>query len=307
MRKSKHLLVVAVLVLLAVAVSAWMLQGRARPSVPQFVGTVACAGCHAQAYALWQGSHHRHAMEAADQKSVLGNFRDARYDYFGNPSRFFTRDGQYFVQTDNAQGKAQTFRIAYTFGYYPLQQYLIAFPDGRMQALGIAWDARPAAAGGQRWFSLYPDRRVTHDDPLHWTGALQNWNSHCAACHSTALERNYSSAENRYETRWQEINVGCEACHGPGSRHVEWANGGRRAQEKDKGLTVRIGKTWESTRARPVSPSATAAMSAQLQVCGLSFAPLGIAATGGHGRLSRQLCARRAAGSAVLSRRADAR
>jgi predicted CXXCH cytochrome family protein len=260
----KRLLPVVALVLLAAAVSAWFLHRETPPSAPQFVGTSACAGCHAQAFALWQQSHHRHAMEAADSHSVLGNFSDATYDYFGDPSRFFTRDGQYFVRTDNAQGNPQTFRVAYTFGYYPLQQYLIAFPDGRMQALGIAWDARPAAAGGQRWFSLYPDHRVTHEDPLHWTGALQNWNSHCAACHSTALEKNYRSVENRYETRWQEVNVGCEACHGPGSRHVAWAKGGRRAP--DKGL-VNIGKTWESSRARPVAPSAKVAMSAQLQVC----------------------------------------
>src|SRR5580765_3140887 len=51
-----------------------------------------------------------------------------------------------------------------TFGVYPLQQYLIEFPDGRIQALSIAWDARPKAEGGQRWFHLYPNEPVPHND-----------------------------------------------------------------------------------------------------------------------------------------------
>ena len=45
----------------------------------------------------------------------------------------------------------------------------------------------------------------------------------CAECHSTNLRKNYDAATNTYDTTWSEIDVGCEACHGPGSRHVAWA------------------------------------------------------------------------------------
>ena len=57
-------------------------------------------------------------------------------------------------------GALHDYEIAYTFGVYPLQQYLIAFPGGRYQALGIAWDSRPKDQGGQRWFHLYPDQKL---------------------------------------------------------------------------------------------------------------------------------------------------
>ena len=57
-------------------------------------------------------------------------------------------------------GKPADYEIDYTFGVYPLQQYLIAFPDGRLQALGLAWDTRPKEQGGQRWFHLYPDEKI---------------------------------------------------------------------------------------------------------------------------------------------------
>jgi predicted CXXCH cytochrome family protein len=233
---------------------------------PTLVGSSACATCHQQAWSLWQQSHHRHAMAVADEHSVRGDFDNATFDYYGRRSRFFTRDGGYFVETDNARGEFQTFRIAYTFGVYPLQQYLVQFPDGRLQALGISWDSRSAGQGGQRWFHLYPDRRVAHDDALHWTGAFQNWNSRCAACHTTGFTKGYQSEQDRYETRWAESNVGCEACHGPGSRHVDWAKG--ESWLRDKGLVTRIDAAWApTTGARPIPPQADAPMSGQLAVC----------------------------------------
>ena len=114
------------------------------------------------------------------------------------------------------------YEIAYTFGVYPLQQYLIAFPGGRYQALGIAWDSRPKDQGGQRWFQLYPGQQLKPGDPLHWTGRDQTWNYQCADCHSTDLQKNYDLAADTYATTWTDLDVACEACHGPGSRHVAW-------------------------------------------------------------------------------------
>lgn len=114
------------------------------------------------------------------------------------------------------------FEVSYTFGVYPLQQYLLKFPNGRYQALSVSWDSRPKEIGGQRWFHLYPNERIPPNDPLHWTGSYFNWNSRCAACHSTNLERNYSVDTNHYKTTWSEINVSCEACHGAAEKHLLW-------------------------------------------------------------------------------------
>ena len=113
--------------------------------------------------------------------------------------------------------------MKYTFGINPLQQYLIEFPDGRLQALSIAWDTRPKEQGGQRWFHLYPNEEIKHDDILHWTKLNQNWNFMCAECHSTGVRKNYDATNDRFATSFVEISVGCEACHGQGSRHVDWA------------------------------------------------------------------------------------
>lgn len=214
------------------------------PSGSNFVGAQACAQCHQTEYRAWWDSQHAKAMQPASGESVLGDFRDAAFSYAGITSTFFRRDGNFMVRTDGSDGTLQDYQIAYTFGVYPLQQYLIGFPDGRYQALGIAWDSRPAEQGGQRWFHLYPDLQLRHQDTLHWTGYQQNWNHMCAECHSTNLRKNYDPQHKRFNTIWSEINVSCEACHGPGIDHLAWAR-----QEGDweklntaKGLAITFDK-----------------------------------------------------------------
>ncbi len=200
------------------------------PAPPTYAGTARCAACHAAETAAWRGSHHDRAMQEPSAESVVGDFDDARFEHFGVTSRFFRRDGRPLVETEDADGKLAEFEVAWTFGVDPLQQYLVRFPNGHVQALGIAWDARPAAAGGQRWFSLYPDERVPPGDVLHWTAPSQRWNTQCADCHSTGLRRGYDPARDAYETTWAELDVACEACHGPGSAHVAWAEAAARGE-----------------------------------------------------------------------------
>ncbi len=213
----------------------------------KFVGSEVCAECHKEQYELWQGSDHDLAMQVATEKTVLGSFNDTEFNYFDVTSKFFKRDGKFMVHTDGADGKLRDYEIKYTFGHYPLQQYLVEFPGGRLQALGIAWDSRPEGEGGQRWFHLYPNEEIKHDDILHWTGPNQNWNYMCAECHSTNLMKNFNA--DAYNTTWSEINVSCEACHGPDSRHVKWAQDAKDRKkynsDSDKGLIVDLAKHGE--------------------------------------------------------------
>jgi predicted CXXCH cytochrome family protein len=211
-----------------------------------FVGSDTCAQCHPAEAKLWRSSQHKLAMDHATDKSVLGDFNDASFDYYGVHSRFFRRSGKFFVETDGPDGKLATFEVKYTFGVDPLQQYLIEFSDGRLQALSLAWDTRPKDQGGQRWFHLYPDEEIKHDDVLHWTKLNQNWNFMCAECHSTGVHKNYDAATDRFGSTWAEISIGCEACHGQGSRHTAWARAKQswwpfgKIEDRTKGLPVRL-------------------------------------------------------------------
>jgi tetratricopeptide (TPR) repeat protein len=203
---------------------------------PTFVGAQACRQCHAPEFELWRGSDHDLAMQPATAQTVLGDFANARFTYNKVASTFFTRGDQFFVNTDGPDGKLRDYPIRYVFGIRPLQQYLIEFPDGRMQALSIAWDTRTKGQGGQRWFHLYAGQAIDYRSPLHWTGRDQNWNYMCAECHSTNLRKNYDAPSDTFHTTWSEINVACEACHGPGSEHINNAHSGLAG--KSSGLLV---------------------------------------------------------------------
>jgi len=187
-------------------------------STASFVGREQCIDCHDEAYEQWLGSDHDNAMDHANEQTVLGDFNDVEFEHDGVMSRFYKKEDRYLVFTEGPGGEMAEFEVRYTFGVEPLQQYLVPFPGGRLQALSVAWDTEE-----QRWFDLYPDATFSPDDWLHWTRNGQNWNGMCAECHSTDLHKGYDAENRTFNTTWSEVDVSCEACHGPGSRHVAWA------------------------------------------------------------------------------------
>ena len=219
-------------------------------------------------------------MQVADATTVLGDFDAATFDYFGETSEFLTRDGEFYVRTADAAGEIQEYQVTHTFGVTPLQQYLVDFPNGRLQTLPFSWDTRPAEAGGQRWFHVYGDDYIPPGDELHWTGRQQNWNYMCAECHSTDLQVNYDQATDSFATTWSEIDVSCEACHGPGSVHVAAANAGEISG--GKGLQVDLDDhgraVWEMNIQTGIAERTELAMrqSKQPEACGRCHARRGV-------------------------------
>ncbi len=184
----------------------------------QLVDERQCQGCHAGQVEHWTGSHHQLAMQAANDASVLGDFNDITVRGERETTRFFKRDGGFWVNTTGRDGKPGDFPVAYAFGVEPLQQYLIDTGAGHLQALGVAWDTRQ-----RKWFHLYPGQGVDFKNPLHWSSPQQNANFMCMECHTTGFKRNFNAADKGFASQWQSLGVGCQACHGPASEHLQWA------------------------------------------------------------------------------------
>lgn len=252
-------------------------------TVPKFVGSDSCAGCHADQYADWTDSHHDLAMQPANDSTVLGDFEQSSFEYFGSTTEFFKRDGSFVVRTANAVGESEDYVVTHTFGVTPLQQYLVEFPGGRLQTVPFAWDTRPETDGGQRWFHVYGDEPIVPGDELHWTGRQQNWNYMCAECHSTNLNVNYDQGTDTFATSWSEMNVGCEACHGPASVHVAEAQSddfssrkGLRLELDDHGRAV-----WQMNAQTGIAERSELAMqqSRQAEACGRCHSRRGVVST----------------------------
>lgn len=161
----------------------------------------------------WQHSHHQKSMLLASTDTILGDFENTTVTINDKTTRFFKKGEEFWVHTDDIIGTPQEFKIEYTFGFDPLQQYLVKTNDGKYQILPVSWDTRPAARGGQRWFHIYGDDHIKPNERLHWTGPLQNWNGMCADCHSTGLTRDYDAASDQFNSEWQTVNVSCKSCH----------------------------------------------------------------------------------------------
>jgi len=202
----------------AVAVGLLVRRPATPPGPGAYVANAACLECHAKEAGAWRKSHHAQAMAVAADSTVFGDFTDATFTHAGVTSSFFRRDGRFFVHTDGPDGALADFEITHTFGYAPLQQYLIAMPGGRLQPLQIAWDRVRG-----RWFRLLPDEKAPPGDVLHWTGRYQTANTMCISCHTTGFEKRYDAVADTFASRWAEPNVSCQSCHGPGERHVAWA------------------------------------------------------------------------------------
>jgi predicted CXXCH cytochrome family protein len=193
----------------------------AAQDMPAHVGSEVCVACHTDAADAWSGSHHALAWTLPSTETVKADFDNTRFDHDGMTAHFRVEaDGGYRVSVTEKDGVTTDYRVHSVAGIEPLQQYLLETEPGRLQSFDVVWDTEK---GG--WFHLYPDQDLPPDDGLHWTGPYKTWNARCAECHATGFDKNYDAISRSYASTQSEIGVGCEACHGPGSAHLEWSEG----------------------------------------------------------------------------------
>lgn len=235
----------------------------------EFAGDQTCKSCHVKEHNEWIQSHHFMAMQPANDSTVTGNFNNSTFTADGVTSHFFKKDGKFIINTQGDDAKNHDYEVKFIFGFTPLQQYLVEFPGGRMQVPRVSWDVIQ-----KKWFHQYPGQKIPAHDWLHWTGNAQNWNTMCASCHSTNLQKNYDIESDSYKTTYSVINVSCESCHGAGKRHIDYVNSkdykaGEKIQgsylqlEKNAGQIAQI-KTCAPCHARKAEISASLIQSEEL-------------------------------------------
>jgi len=199
-----------------------------------YVGDKTCTTCHQTEVDLWKGSHHDLAMQIANESTVLGNFNNIKTNIDGVEYFFFKKGNDFIVRIKEIDNSEKEYKIDYTFGVTPLQQYLVDFDKGKKQVLRVTWDVID-----KKWYHQYKGDKIAPHDWLHWTKGAQNWNTMCAECHSTNLKKNYSIEDDSFGTTYSSINVNCESCHGPAEKHLSWAEN----KSEDKNTYILAGRT----------------------------------------------------------------
>lgn len=100
-------------------------------------------------------------------------------------------------------------------GVAPIQQSLVAVGGGRVQVFDPAWDVTR-----REWFSVFGAEVRRPDAWGHWTQRGMNWNSQCAACHTTGFEKRYQARDDSYQSTWIAAGVACAQCHGAMPDHA---------------------------------------------------------------------------------------
>ena len=278
----RRTLLLLALALLATGLGTWLAlrdrpdaaanhESPALPRAIAYIGSTACQGCHTGQTQAWQGSQHQLALQLATPQTMLGHVGAAPLRFGRNETRFARQGDDTRVRSEGADGKPVDLPLTHVIGLAPLQQYLVSQRDGRKQALGVAWDARAKANGGQRWFHIFPKEGTQPGHPLHWAGIDQTWNYQCADCHSTNLRKGYDAASDSYRTTWSEISVGCEACHGPGQAHVAWAQSKASPAPANYGLSAQLDErkagTWQVGAGETAMRSAPRTSQREIEVC----------------------------------------
>ena len=184
----------------------------------RYAGAVSCRNCHREELASWENSNHALAERPIEPSLDRAAFDPPRTVLRGtDQARVQIQNGKYEVTTAGLANTQQTFIVQRVIGRDPLRQFLVPFPDGRLQTLAASYDPR-----SNEWFNVFGGEGRKPGEWGHWTGRGMNWNSMCAACHNTRVRKNYNAATDSYNTQMAEATVSCEACHGPLKAHNEW-------------------------------------------------------------------------------------
>ena len=195
----------------------------------EYVGAAACGDCHAQIFPRWKESPHAKMTRTANRSSVVGDFGDGSWPHGDDASpaaRMYREGERYFMALRRPDtGVFVPFAIEYVVGYQYRQTYLTREPGGVLRRLPLQWST------SRREFFPYWNfqerSEATLEDLWAQMGTLNSaWNLFCARCHTTKLRIEDKNAEHsRAATNWVDDGIACEACHGPGSQHVNYMAG----------------------------------------------------------------------------------
>jgi hypothetical protein len=179
--------------------------------------STSCKVCHPGQHQSWHASYHRTMTQLATPETVIGDFDNVSLSS-GEREYQLYRDGDTFkVTLVDDIGQIVHLPIVMTTGSHHMQIYWFSLGQPGSRTLGML----PFAflAEQQKWIPrhaafLMPDERNLEI-------IVGRWNATCIRCHTTHPR---ARAENPNpmlaDSHTAEFGISCEACHGPGYKHL---------------------------------------------------------------------------------------
>ncbi len=176
-----------------------------------------CQSCHLEQFTDWSHSQHAVANRLVTKETDLKPFSTDQVREYGKLKTSFETETEHLIikQTD-PDNKSQIYYPEAVIGITPEIQYLIPFPDGRLQVFDEAYDPHK-----NEWFNVFGSEVRDPKEWGSWQNRGNNWNSQCAYCHMSDYKKNYSVETDTYKSTWAAMGVNCSQCHGDPTDHLK--------------------------------------------------------------------------------------
>ncbi|MBC8414481.1 hypothetical protein H8E50_12555 [bacterium] len=198
-----------------------MFAGAASASVDfkdaNYVGAKKCSECHEKIYAGWKTTFHPYKFQDISPDVVVADFKKNNTLTIGDYTTKMERKGDdFFITTLGPDDKEHTYKALYTIGSVWKQRFVTEFPNGALHILPVQWNVKT-----QEWVDYHGLKKHKAGDGKYWSDGERTYQFKCSGCHNTGTEFSYDKATDQFTgTKWSDKGVACEACHGPGSKHI---------------------------------------------------------------------------------------
>ncbi len=194
-----------------------------------FVSSKACRACHPDEHASWHRSFHRSMTQVADEQSVQAPFDHIELSSSGRTYQLERRGGEFWVNlvdpdlelTHSVSGSDPQYipnpprvwlPVVMTTGSHHLQGYWVPSQKGlALHQLPFVFDLKD-----RRWVPIQEEFLRPPRDQRRFAV----WNNNCIQCHSVAGRPGLNPRTDELWSSVAELGISCEACHGPGAKHV---------------------------------------------------------------------------------------
>ena len=211
-------------------------------SLQGFAGSAACAQCHKEISAAQELTPMARTLSRADGNAVLRDHSELAFDYRQYKFRISTANGKSTYSVTDGKEKISALLI-WAFGLGHVGQSYLYERDG-------AWyEARSTYFPALNGIDFTPTRALEapRDNGEAMARPLRAEEMHrCFECHATAITTEPIVAQTQFTN-----GISCEACHGPGGKHVA----AKQAEKLQQGEVSGAGGSEFIFNARNLSPA----------------------------------------------------